>query len=138
MLAHVALQMGETEEVEDFFVWGLDTHAGVPALIRLDNADDATFPITEDHLGDVVFVVGDEAGAITVFADAHGDVAVSTERDFEGCVDFDHVKVTNEVDKGRFRLRSERTEGDVGLREGGSVDGNAKEFGKAGDFHDSV
>ena len=138
MLAHVALQVGETEEVEDFLVWRLDTHAGVPALVGLDNADDTTFAIAEDHLGDIVFVIGDKARTVSVFADAHGNVAVGTEGDFEGGIDFDHVKVANEVHKSRFRLRSKGTVGDVGLREGGGVDGNAEELGEAGDFHDSV
>ena len=138
VVAHVALQMGETEEVEDFFVRRLDPHAGVPALVGLDDADDATFAVAEDHLGDIVFVVGDEAGAITVFAEAHRDVAVGTEGDFEGGIYFDHVEVADEVDESQFGLGSEGTGGDVGLRKGSGVDGNAEKFGEAGDFHDCV
>ena len=56
-VAHVVVQVGESEEILDFAVGCLGAHAGVPAVEGLDQPDDAR---RTEHAHGVVLVAGHE------------------------------------------------------------------------------
>lgn len=105
VVAHAALQVGQPGEVEDFFLPDLVPHAGVPAVVGFDQADDAAARVAGKGLLDVVLVVGDEVRAVGFvrLLGEHRDVVGAAQADFERVVHFRAVVVAAEVGEGGFR-----------------------------------
>ena len=103
VFAHAALQMGESGQVQDFFLPDFVPHARVPAVVGFDEADDAAAPVAGEGLLDVVLVVGDEVGAVVfVGLRLHRDVVVAAQTDLQSVVDLFGVVVAAEVGESGF------------------------------------
>lgn len=88
MLAHVPMDLAQAGEVLDAALAHGVAHACVPAVERLDDADDAAAAVARERLLDVVLVVGDELGAVTCLVGAHGEVVRAVDGAAEGGADF--------------------------------------------------
>ena len=120
--------MREAGEVEDFLLANFVAHAGVPAVVRFHQANDATASVPAEGLFDVVLVVGEEVRAFgRVGLGLHGDVVVPPEAGFQGGVDFWDVEVAAEVEEGGFGGWGEAVGGDVWFWESSSTHWDLKE-----------
>lgn len=60
VLAHDAVQVGKALEIQNLLWWRLTAHAGVPLVVALDKANNATPAVAEERLLVVRRVVGNE------------------------------------------------------------------------------
>ena len=117
VVAHALVQVGEAAEVLDLLVVALDAHARVPAVERLDEADDAAEAAAVDELGRVVGVVADERRLAGAVGGAHGEVAAAlgeAQRGVElGAVEagVERVQLGLGLGVGRARRRRRRQAG---------------------------
>lgn len=106
VVAHDALQVGEAGEVEDLLVADFVAHARVPAVVGLDEPDDAGARGAGEGGGGVGLVVAQEVGAfggVACGGGAHGDVVGPAQAGFERGVDFWEVEVAAEFEESGFR-----------------------------------
>jgi len=133
VFAHHALQVREVREVFDVRLALAVTHARVPDLVGLDEADEAAAAVAADRLRGVVGVGGEEVRAVFggVFG-SHGDVAGVALAGFDGGVDFRGVVPGDDVLEGALVDGFEGGVGDGGGGEGGGFDGDVEEAGGGG------
>lgn len=137
MLAHHAVKVCKTLEVEYLLWWRLAAHACVPLVVTLDKTDDATTAVAEQRLLIVRGIVGNKlwlcAGSRGGLDGAHNHVCVSLS-DLEGSVDLVGVVVCADILKRRLVLGLEVLA--AGLRQVGGWDGNLKEWQNRRDCFD--
>ena len=138
VLAHAAMKLRQSGEVEDFAVADFVAHARVPPVKGHDQPNDAAASVARYGVVDVVLVVCNKVRAIFGAFGTHGDMVELTLADLEGCVNFGRVKVSVDGCEGCFGLGLESGLGDDGHGKRGGADVDAEEFVEIGNGFDGL
>lgn len=136
VFAHVAVELGEGGQVEDFALADFVSHACVPAVEGFDESDYAAATVAGECALGVVLVVGEEVGPVFASLCAHADVVVLALADFERRVDFGGVEVPVDGSQFGFRVRLQPRLRNVRHRERAGADVDAEELVEIGNRFD--